>query len=139
MATLSVASILSLCNIIYHNAQTIASELEDVLSKITSGQHHDDRAGQLSALSGKLRQWSTGVQRLQTAVSASTELSQGLQSQVAHSLEACQAALASLGEQVKRLQPETLPLLNGLYVTAHSDVFTIYTQLLAFLKVALSM
>lgn len=135
MDSFTAASMSSLCSSISHSAIASASELADLLQKVSDGQHAD----QLASLSEALHAFSANVYQLEASISSASAISQQLQLQLGDSLQACQAKMGPLGKQVMRLQPENVIHLNGQFVMARADLLVAYTQLFVIFEEALAM
>lgn len=131
----SVASLSSLCSSICHSALANATEITDLLRTIPSSQH----AKQLASLSSALKQFSVSVSQFEASINGAPVISQPLQDQLGRSLVECQGKFSHLGKQVVRLQPDTVPRLNSMFVTVNGDLLVAYTQLLGFFQEVLAM
>lgn len=129
----SVISLTSLGSSISHRILSSAEELNELNTAL---QVPDER---LSSFATRLYQLHQHVGVLETALNSASAISGRLQTTISHSLGSCDVVATVLNKQIMRLQAETLPLLDEVFLVVYSDAVVAFSRLFAFFAKVLSM
>ncbi|KAJ4269920.1 hypothetical protein NW762_001591 [Fusarium torreyae] len=129
----SVISLTSLGSTISHRVLSSAEELNELNSTI------EVPLKSLAAFASKLYQLHQHVGHLETALNGASVISARMQTTLSQSLGSCDVITTVLNKQVMRLQAETLPLLDEVFMTVYNDVVLAFTRLFAFFAKVLSL
>ncbi|KAB5549549.1 ankyrin repeat-containing domain protein [Coniochaeta sp. 2T2.1] len=133
----SVASLSSTCSSISHRALSTAVEIDE-LRKASPSSNDGPALEALGFLGTRLQQFRQHTDVLLECLTSATLISPTLQDVVTRTLRQCDAALAVVEKQVKRLHPQSLERVDPdafdafqELLVAHSRVFILATQLLS--------
>ncbi|KAH7222252.1 ankyrin repeat-containing domain protein [Fusarium oxysporum] len=128
----SVISLTSLGSSISHRVLSSAEELNELNTAL---EVPDER---LSSFATRLYQLHQHVGVLETALNSASAISGRLQTTISQSLGSCDVVATVLNKQVMRLQAETLPLLDEVFLVVYSDAVVAFSRLFAFFAKVLS-
>lgn len=129
----SVISLTSLGSTVSHRVLSSAEELNELNGTL---EIQDER---LVSFSSRLYQLHQHVGYLEAALNDASAISGRFQTTLSQSLGSCDVVSTVLNKQVMRLQAETLPLLDEVFLMVYSDVLLAYTRLFAFFVKVLSL
>ncbi|KAF9765323.1 hypothetical protein IL306_002410 [Fusarium sp. DS 682] len=129
----SVISLTSLGSSISHRVLSSAEELNELNTTLEAP---DDR---LSSVATRLYQLHQHVGVLEAALNGASAISGRLQTTISHGLGSCDVVATVLNKQVMRLQAETLPLLDEVFLVVYSDAVVAFTRQFAFFAKVLSL
>lgn len=128
----SVISLTSLGSSISHRVLSSAEELNELNTAL---EVPDER---LSSFATRLYQLHQHVGVLETALNSASAISGRLQTTISQSLGSCDVVATVLNKQVMRLQAETLPLMDEVFLVVYSDAIVAFSRLFAFYAKVLS-
>jgi hypothetical protein len=129
----SVISLTSLGSTVSHRVLSSAEELNELNSTL---EVPDER---LSSFALRLYQLHQHVGSLDDALNSASAISGRLQTTLSQSLGSCDVVSTVLNKQVMRLQAETLPMLDEVFLVVYNDAVVAFTRLFAFFANVLSM
>ncbi|KAF5677621.1 ankyrin protein [Fusarium heterosporum] len=129
----SVISLTSLGSTVSHRVLSSAEELNELNSTLGVP---DER---LSSFALRLYQLHQHVGYLETALNSASAISGRLQTTLSQSLGSCDVVSTVLNKQVMRLQAETLPMLDEVFLMVYNDAVLAFTRLFAFFAKILSL
>ncbi|KAM0350227.1 hypothetical protein ACHAPU_003392 [Fusarium lateritium] len=129
----SVISLTSLGSTVSHRVLSSAEELNELNSTLGVP---DER---LSSFALRLYQLHQHVGYLEAALNSASAISGRLQTTLSQSLGSCDVVSTVLNKQAMRLQAETLPMLDEVFLMVYSDAVLAFTRLFAFYAKILSL
>ncbi|WZH41028.1 ankyrin repeat-containing domain protein [Fusarium acuminatum] len=122
----SVISLTSLGSTVSHRVLSSAEELNELNSTLRVP---DER---LSSFALRLYQLHQHIGSLDAALNSASAISGRLQTTLSQSLGSCDVVSTVLNKQVMRLQAETLPMLDEMFLVTYNDAVLAFTRLFAF-------
>ncbi|KAF5025635.1 hypothetical protein F66182_2241 [Fusarium sp. NRRL 66182] len=129
----SVISLTSLGSTISHRVLSSAEELNELNSTLESPNER------LSIFATRLYLLHQHVGQLEAALNAASVISSRVQNTLGQTLGSCDVITTVLNKQVMRLQAETLPLLDEVFMVVYNDAVVAFTRLFAFYAKVLSL
>lgn len=129
----SVISLTSLGSTISHRILSSAEELNELNGSLEA------ENSQLANLAARLYQLHQHVGQLETALNAAGVISVRLQTHLSQSLGSCDVITAVLNKQAMRLQLDTLPMVDGVFLVVYNDAVVAFSRLFAFFAKVLSL
>ncbi|KAM5347846.1 hypothetical protein ACJ41O_007670 [Fusarium nematophilum] len=129
----SVISLTSLGSTISNRVLSSAEELNELNGTL------ETENAQLAAFAAALLQLHHRVSQLETALNGATAISVRMQTHLSQSLGSCDVITAVLNKQVMRLQADTLPVMDEVFLLVYSDAVVAFNGLFAFFVKVLSL
>ncbi|KAF4994424.1 hypothetical protein FDECE_13124 [Fusarium decemcellulare] len=129
----SVISLTSLGTTISHRVLSSAEEFNELNSTLETENAH------LSVSTARLYQLHHNVGELENALNSASVISVRLQTHLSQSLASCDVITAVLNKQVMRLQTDTLPMMDEVFMVVYNDAIVAFTRLFAFFVKVLSL
>lgn len=129
----SVISLTSLGSTISHRILSSAEELNELNGSL------EVENSQLAHLAARLYQLHQHVGQLETALNAAGAISVRLQTHLSQSLGSCDVITAVLNKQAMRLQVDTLPMVDEVFLVVYNDAVVAFSRLFAFFAKVLSL
>ncbi|KAF4974947.1 hypothetical protein FZEAL_8210 [Fusarium zealandicum] len=129
----SVISLTSLGSTISHRVLSSAEELNELNGTLEAENSH------LRASAATLYKLHQHVGELETALNGAAAISVRMQTLLSQTLGSCDAITAVLNKQLMRLQADTLPMLDGVFMVVYNDAVVAFARLFAFFVKVLSL